>query len=70
MGILIRHNASNRIIYYLKGADTVMVSKVNPYYKSFVSDDCDNLAREGLRTLVIAQKYISEEFYVEWAKRY
>ncbi|EGR32551.1 phospholipid-translocating p-type flippase family protein, putative [Ichthyophthirius multifiliis] len=70
MGILLRHQPSSKIIYYLKGADTIMMQKVNPYFKSFVNDDCDNLAREGLRTLVFAQKCISEEFYAIWKEKY
>ena len=28
MGIILRHEATNRIIFYLKGADSVMVNKV------------------------------------------
>lgn len=66
MGILVRHLATKKIIYYLKGADTIMVSRVRKFYRSYVTDDCDNLARDGLRTLVIAQKSISEEFYAKW----
>ena len=54
MGILVRHLKTNKIIYYLKGADAIMVNRVKKVYRSFVTDDCDNLAREGLRTLVIA----------------
>ena len=30
MGIVIRHNISGRIIFYLKGAETVMKNKVRP----------------------------------------
>lgn len=54
MGILVRHLLTNKIIYYLKGADSIMIGKVRKFYRSYVTDDCDNLAREGLRTLVIA----------------
>lgn len=54
MGILVRHLWSNKILYYLKGADVIMIQRVRKFYRSYVTDDCDNLAREGLRTLVIA----------------
>lgn len=54
MGILVRHISSQKIIYYLKGADVIMVSRVRKFYRSYVNDDCDSLAREGLRTLVVA----------------
>ncbi|KAL4496984.1 hypothetical protein ABPG72_002140 [Tetrahymena utriculariae] len=70
MGILVRHQKTNKIIYYLKGADAIMVTRVRKVYHPLINDDCDNLAREGLRTLVVAQKLISEEFYKEWKIKY
>lgn len=54
MGILVRHSISQKIIYYLKGADVIMIPRLRKFYRSYVTDDCDNLAREGLRTLVVA----------------
>ena len=33
-------------------------------------DECEALGREGLRTLVIAQKYLLEEEYSEWKSHY
>lgn len=36
MGILVRHVESNKIIFYLKGADTVMIGKVRPLYKPII----------------------------------
>jgi hypothetical protein len=30
MGIILRHLESNKLIFYLKGAETVMVHKVRP----------------------------------------
>jgi len=64
MGILVKHLESNKIIFYLKGADVIMANKVRPIYKAIVNDECDNLAREGLRTLVIGQKFISNDQYL------
>jgi phospholipid-translocating ATPase len=29
MGIILKHNATGRIIFYLKGADSVMAKKIN-----------------------------------------
>ena len=66
MGILVRHLTTNRIIFYLKGADCIIQNKVKKVYKPVVQDECESLAREGLRTLVIAQKFISEEEYDAW----
>jgi hypothetical protein len=31
MGILVRHNKTNRIFFYLKGADVIMKNKVPDY---------------------------------------
>jgi len=53
MGIIVRHVESNKLIFYLKGADSIMLPRVKNIYKSTINDECDNLAREGLRTLVI-----------------
>ena len=80
MGILVRQIETGRLIFYLKGADIIMQTKVThlnlwifyncfkvkKVFKSVVEDECENLAREGLRTLVIAQKPILEEEYQEW----
>ena len=33
-------------------------------------DECEMLSREGLRTLVIAQKYLSVQEYNEWRDSY
>lgn len=54
MGIVVRHNNSGRIIFYLKGAETVMKNKVRPNQRVVIDESCDNLANEGLRTLVIS----------------
>jgi magnesium-transporting ATPase (P-type) len=29
MGIIVKHNATGRIIFYLKGADSVMAKKIS-----------------------------------------
>lgn len=66
MGILVRHQNTGRLIFYLKGADSIMQNKVKKVYKPVVQDECEGLAREGLRTLVIAQKFLSEDEYNLW----
>ena len=68
MGIIVRHLATNRIIFYLKGADSVMKNKIPETFRGFVSDECEDLSREGLRTLVLTQKYLLEEEYKAWKK--
>jgi len=56
MGIIVKHKLSGRIILYLKGADMVMIDRCKPIFRGYIQDECDTLAREGLRTLVITQK--------------
>lgn len=70
MGIILRHQATNRILFYLKGADSIMKSRVPEVKRGFLLDECENLAREGLRTLVITQKFLTEEEYQDWNRRY
>ncbi len=59
MGILVRHIESDKFIFYLKGADTIMKQFLPQHQRGFVDEECDDVAREGLRTLVIAQRYLS-----------
>ena len=54
MGIIIRDQQTNEIIFYLKGADVVMQTMVQ--YNDWLQEECSNMAREGLRTLVVAKK--------------
>ena len=70
MGIVLKHVESNRYIFFLKGADSVMKAKVIEKHRSFLLEECDVLAREGLRTLVLAQKYLTQSEYEEWKKEY
>lgn len=64
MGIILRHLASRRVIFYLKGADSIMKNKVPEVQRGYLLEECENLAREGLRTLVISQKYLSAQEFV------
>jgi phospholipid-translocating ATPase len=52
----------------MKGADVVMAKIVQ--YNDWLDEECGNMAREGLRTLVIAKKKLSEEFYQEFDQKY
>ncbi|KAL0075543.1 phospholipid-translocating P-type ATPase [Phycomyces blakesleeanus] len=49
-----------------RGADSVMTSIVQ--YNDWLEEECGNMAREGLRTLVVAKKKLSEEAYEEFRK--
>jgi len=67
MGIIIRDKQTNDIVFYLKGADTVMQPIVQ--YNDWLNEECSNMAREGLRTLVVAKKVLTEEQYADFEQR-
>lgn len=68
MGIILKDQQSGEVIFYLKGADVVMQSIVQ--YNDWLEEECGNLAREGLRTLVVAKKVLTEDQYQEFQSRY
>jgi len=68
MGIILRDQSSGQIVFYMKGADTVMSSIVE--YNDWLSEEVDNMAREGLRTLVVAKKNLTDEAYADFEQRH
>lgn len=44
MGIVLKDLSNGRIIFYLKGAEVVMRTKMKPYYKAIIDEACENLA--------------------------
>ncbi|KAF8936726.1 putative aminophospholipid-translocase [Dissophora ornata] len=68
MGIIVRDRATGDIIFYEKGADVVMREIVQS--NDWLDEECGNMAREGLRTLVVARKGLSNERYQEFETRY
>ena len=45
MGIVLRHVGCGKIIFYLKGAETVMKLKVKPNQRVTIDEACENLAK-------------------------
>ncbi|TKA74876.1 hypothetical protein B0A55_05035 [Friedmanniomyces simplex] len=81
MGIVVRflrHTNSKRavengdedgeIVFFQKGADTVMASIVAA--NDWLDEETGNMAREGLRTLVIGRKPLSREQYAAFSSAY
>ena len=56
------------IWFYQKGADTVMASIVAA--NDWLDEETANMAREGLRTLVVGRKRMSNEQYREFSRQY
>uniref|UniRef100_A0A8C4NK30 Phospholipid-transporting ATPase n=1 Tax=Eptatretus burgeri TaxID=7764 RepID=A0A8C4NK30_EPTBU len=68
MGIVVRDESTGEVVFYMKGADSVMTNIVQ--YNDWLEEECGNMAREGLRTLVVAKKTLTEEQYQDFESRY
>ena len=61
MSVLLKQKETGQIIYYVKGADVVMEGLIKASQRPLLLDFCDQLANDGLRTLVFAQKVLTED---------
>ena len=68
MGIVVRDVQSGEITFLQKGADVVMAKIVQR--NDWLEEETANMAREGLRTLVMARKKMSQGAYDEFAAQY
>lgn len=68
MGIIVKDMNSGEITFYLKGADVVMSSIVEP--NDWSHRECTNMAKEGLRTLAVAKKVLANEEYLAFEADY
>ena len=70
MGIILKNKKYGHIIFYLKGAENVMMNFVKKEYVGYIKENTENLATKGLRTLVLTQKLISEKEFDIWFNEY
>ncbi|OMJ93370.1 hypothetical protein SteCoe_3608 [Stentor coeruleus] len=71
MGIILYHKKTDRIIFYLKGADEVIKEKIaSNVAQTKMIEDCETYAMEGLRTLAITQRILTKDEYDEFKKNY
>ncbi|KAF8591735.1 phospholipid-translocating P-type ATPase [Ramaria rubella] len=68
MGIVVRDVKTREITFLQKGADVVMAKIVQS--NDWLEEECANMAREGLRTLVMARKRLSEDSYHTFKVKY
>jgi phospholipid-translocating ATPase len=68
MGIIVQDMTTGEITFYLKGADVVMATIVQ--YNDWLNEESGNMAREGLRTLVVAKKTLTSEQYGDFETKY
>ncbi|KAK0451302.1 uncharacterized protein EV420DRAFT_1560180 [Desarmillaria tabescens] len=63
-----------RLILYCKGADSVIYARlakdIDPVLKEQTSKDMEMFANNGLRTLCIAYRWLTEEEYLTWSRTY
>ncbi|KAI1487303.1 P-type ATPase-like protein [Biscogniauxia mediterranea] len=63
-----------RIILFCKGADSIIYSRLKrgeqAELRKTTAEHLEMFAREGLRTLCIAQRELSEAEYIEWRKEH
>jgi len=68
MGIIVRERETGVTTFVQKGADVVMSRIVQS--NDWLDEECGNMAREGLRTLVVGRKRLSDSAYAEFEKRH
>lgn len=68
MGIIVRDTHSGEIMFLQKGADSVMARIVQR--NDWLEEETANMAREGLRTLVMARKRLGGAMYSEFKEKY
>lgn len=68
MGIIVRDTQTGEITFLQKGADVVMARIVQK--NDWLEEETANMAREGLRTLVMARKRLSSTLYNEFSAAY
>uniref|UniRef100_A0A8C7ZD57 Phospholipid-transporting ATPase n=1 Tax=Oryzias sinensis TaxID=183150 RepID=A0A8C7ZD57_9TELE len=72
MSVIVR-DAQGRIKLYCKGADTIIFDLLDPSSKDLMhttSEQLNEFAGEGLRTLALAYKDLDEEYYDVWMKKF
>lgn len=68
MGIVVRDTTTDEITFLQKGADVVMSKIVQR--NDWLEEECANMAREGLRTLVISRRRLNADSYESFKSDY
>jgi len=70
MGIIVRERWSGRILFFVKGAESVMMSMLRQKASGWLAEECGNFARDGLRTLVVAYRELAPQEFQDFNTRY
>ncbi|KAG6333074.1 hypothetical protein ID866_6016 [Astraeus odoratus] len=68
MGIVVRETQTGEVLFLQKGADVVMARIVQR--NDWLEEETGNMAREGLRTLVVARKRLTQQHYAAFKQHY
>lgn len=68
MGIIVRDKTKDELWFMQKGADTVMASIVQ--HNDWLEEETGNMAREGLRTLVVGRKKLTASLFKDFEDKY
>ncbi|KAI1787404.1 aminophospholipid-transporting P-type ATPase [Ganoderma leucocontextum] len=68
MGVVVRDAQTGEITFLQKGADVVMATIVQR--NDWLDEECANMAREGLRTLVMARRRLSDQSFSHFREQY
>ncbi|ODV93586.1 hypothetical protein PACTADRAFT_46196 [Pachysolen tannophilus NRRL Y-2460] len=68
MGVVVLDKKKDELWFMQKGADTVMSKIVQQ--NDWLEEETGNMAREGLRTLVVARKELSKNLYETFKQKY
>lgn len=74
MSAIIRMPDTGKIYLFCKGADSIIYSRLRPgeqqELRKSTAEHLEIFAREGLRTLCVAQRELTEEEYQSWNKQH
>ena len=68
MGIILEDLQGEEIIFYQKGADSMMMPNI--VANDWLEEECLNFAREGLRTLVVGRKILNRDHFQEFQDQF
>lgn len=69
MSVVLKDIANNKILLYTKGADSIILERLNKEKSTKISETVKNLSeygKIGLRTLLTAEKILSTDEFNEW----
>jgi magnesium-transporting ATPase (P-type) len=73
MTVIVRSQQDSTIRVMCKGADSIVLPLLKGGQNALIQktqDFLDDFSKEGLRTLVLAEKVITDEEYHSWNKEY